>query len=314
MRSDVVQNLMQDIVALSQQVEIADNFRHVTKGLNKTQQHKVAFLLNYSDLALGWKAAGIFAKAHKNLPIYLTCEDQWVWRAYLVHCNPDLYFDRYVSEAMALMDPSMQHERSTLQGYLLAEDCSIQEIAMITGIEHDTIMAFEKLFFNVRDRFEDYLFLSRTVYPHGRLEEFFDDYLRNTTFGDMIRRAGYNRGAEYVSFMAGLRSRLVQDMTSGDMAVKLEKVIMANGFVLAQAGLINQRENAAGVRDAKSMIVAAKAGGNEQVDTSGFDDPGVAAALRGELSRVGRAAVIAQVADKARMAEGKVVDAEVVQD
>jgi hypothetical protein len=279
---------MGDVVALAQSVDIVNNFQHISQGLDKTQQHKAAFLLNYSDLAIGWKAAGMFAKAHAKLPVYLTADDHWIWRAYLVQCNPDKYFDKHVAEALALMDPSMHHEKTTIQGLLLTEDASFKDIACITAIAEDTVRAFEKLFYNVRDRFEDYLFLARSVYPHGRIEELYDRYLHNTTFGDLIRRTGYNCGKDYVTFMAGLRSNLIQDMTSGDMAVRLERTIMANGFVLASSGLINQRNDAAGVRDAKSLIAAAKAGGQDQQETSGFDDVAVSTALRGELVRIGR--------------------------
>jgi len=301
MRVDIAQHLMRDVVEIAQRSSLANNFRFVRAGLDSVQQHKAAFLLNYNDLSLGWKAANFFARSHEKLPVYLTADDHWIWRAYLVCCNPDLYFDRHVAEALAFLDPSMQHDRSTLEGYLIAMDTSIEEISQTTGIAADTIQAYEKLFFNVRDRNEDYLFLAKVVYPHGRLEEFYDNYLNNTTFGDLIRRAGYNTGSDYVSFMSGLRSKLVQDMSAGDMASKLEKVVMANGYVMAMAGLINQRENAAGLRTAQSMITAAKAGGNEQQDMSGFDDPGVAASLRDELSRVGRAAVRQNIAAKAEL-------------
>jgi len=288
MTGDIVQTLMGDVVDLAQRVEIIDNFQHVSAGLNKVQQHKAAFMLSYSNLALGWKAAGMFAKAHEKFPVYLTAEDHWIWRAYLIHCNPDLYFDKHVSEAMALHDPEMKHERATLQAYLLSEDADIEDIAHLTSLDVDTIKAYEKLFYNVRDRFDDYLFLARTVYPHGRVEELYDNYLHNTTFGDLIRRTGYNCGKDYVSFMAGIRSNLVQDMSSGDMAIRLERVIMANGFILATSGLLNQRQEAASVNSARGLIAAAKAGGQEQQDTSGFDDISVSSALRGELTRVGR--------------------------
>lgn len=312
MRGDIVKTLMLDVVDLSQKVEIIDNFKHVSRGLDKVQQHKAAFLLSYSDLAIGWKASGMFAKAHAKLPVYLTADDQWIWRAYLVQCNPNLYFDKHVAEALALNDPDMKHERSTIQAYLLCEDASFEDISKLTSVDANTLKAYEKLFYNVRDRFDDYLFLARAVYPHGRVEELYDHYLHTTTFGDLIRRTGYNCGKDYVSFMAGLRSTLIQDMTAGDMAVRLERVIMANGFILATSGLLNQRQEAAGFQSAKSLIAAAKAGGNEQQEHSGFDDLSVSSALRGELVRVGRENLEDQ-AEKVKLLDREIIEADLVE-
>jgi hypothetical protein len=288
MRADIIHMLMLDVVKLGQTVDATDNFRIVRHGLDKIQQHKVAFLLNYSDLQLGWNSARMFAQAHAKLPCYLTADDLWVWRAYLANCNPNKYFDPHIAEALALLDESMRFERHLVQAFLWCEDASTKDIAERTGLKEDTIIAYEKLFYNVRDRVADHGFLAKVVYPQGRLEELYDDYLANATFGDLLRRTGYNCGKDYVSFMAGLRSKLIQDMAGADMAVRLERVIMANGYILASSGMINQRHNAQGLRTAQSMITAAKAGGTESQEQSGFDDVHVSIALRGEMARIGR--------------------------
>ena len=314
MRGDTIQILMQDVVRLAQTVETdADNFRAIPKGLNKTAQHKTAFLLNYTDLAAGWKAAKMFAKAHSQLPLYLTAEDSWVWRAYLLHCNPNLYFDRHVAEAEALTDPSMQNIRNTVQALLLTEDSTMSDIARITGLHQDTLEAYEALFYNIRDREKDYLWLANQVYPGGRLEELYDQYLRNASWGDILRRTGYKCGRDYVMYMAGFRSNLIKDMSAGDMASQLEKMVMANGFVLANSGLINQRADAQGLRTAQSMITAAKAGGMEHQEQSGFDDLQVSIALRGELSKYGRSEFKANQAELRKRQETTIdVDVETV--
>lgn len=311
MRADVVHRLMADVVELAQNVQVKDNFRYVSAGLDATQQQKAAFLMNYNDLAAGWKAAGMFAQAHEKLPVYLTADDLWVWRAYLVRCNPELYADKHIAQALALTHPDMEHERCTIQALLLAEDASMEDIAKLTGFEKDTLVAYEKLFYNIRDRKEDYAFMAKHVYPHGRLEELYDHYLRNTTFGDLLRRTGYNCGKDYVTFMAGMRSKLLQDMSAGDMAVRLERIVMANGFVLASSGFINQRSDAQGLRSAQSMITAAKAGGNESQEQSGFDDVRVSVALRGELARAGRSALLTNQQEAARV-QNQIIDAEAV--
>lgn len=313
MRADTVQTLMRDVVRLAQTPgREANNFRFVSAGLNKMQQHQAAFLLNYNDLGAGWKAAAMFAKAHARLPVYLTADDHWIWRAYLTHCNPNLYFDRAVAEADALTDNSMQHQRDTIEALLLSEDAEYADIAKMTGIDVDTIIAYEKLFFNVRDRMEDYLFLAKQVYPNGRLEELYDHYLRTASFGDLLRRTGYNCGKDYVGFMSGLRSRLIKDMSAGDMASQLERIVMANGFILASSGLINQRTDAQGLRTAQSMITAAKAGGMENQEMSGFDSVPVSIALRGEMALIGRKELRANQAEIRKMDAAIEVDAEIV--
>lgn len=301
MRGDIVQMLMEDVVRLAETVELdVDNFRFIPKGLDRAQQYKTAFVLNYTDLAAGWKAAKMFARAHARLPLYLTAEDSWIWRAYLLHCNPNLYFDRHVAEAEALTDPAMKNIRHVLQALLLSDDASLDDIARITGMHRDTIEAYEKLFFNVLDREKDYLWLSNHVYPNGRLEELYDHYLRTASWGDLLRRTGYNCGRDYVMYMAGFRSNLIKEMSTGDMASQLERIVMANGFVLASSGLIHQRSDAQGLRTAQSMITAAKASGMETQEQSGFDSVPVSTALRGELTQYGRIEFAANQAEQQR--------------
>lgn len=312
MDGNTIRRLATDVVGILQRYDIPDNFRRVGPALGRQAREKAIFLLSYSDVALGWRAAGLFARTHTPFPAYLTGDDHWLWKAYLTRCAPELYGDPAIAAARAINDPSMYGVRSSLEAFLLSEDMSHADIGRATGLNPAVVSAYEKLFFNVTDRFGDFLYLAKVVYPNGRLEEVFDGYLNNAPYGDILRRIGYNSGRDYVAYMSGLRSNLLHQMGSGDIALQLERVIMANGFVLAHSGAVNQRADAVGLRAAASLIAAAKHGGSDQFETSGFEDEQVSTALRGEMERQARAGLAKSVAMQYSGFDGNIIDAEMV--
>ena len=152
----------------------------------------------------------------------------------------------------------------------LVENATIGAVSKLLKLDREVIAAYERLFFNVMSRRDDVLYIKNIVYPDGRMVELFDDYLRNEPLGRILTRAGWNNGTEDVLFLAGLRRpELLHKMAnSQDMAKRLEGIYMANGMITARNGWLNQGSHANGLRDAKNLISAAKAGGIQNVDTN----------------------------------------------
>jgi hypothetical protein len=230
------------------------------------------FIHVYKNPAIGWHSAAIFASTGKRFPIPLSGEDHWVFKAYLYCLNPDKYSDPNVLEAIMLSHPEMKGIRDVIESLLMTSDHDKpSQISKALGISERTVSAYEKLFFNVLDRKKDLMYLRNLVYPDSRLVEMFDGYAASEDFGMLMRRYGYNHNGSELLYLAGMPvENFALEMSSAQSAGKLEGVLMSQGFLLTKLGFVNQTQNAQAIFHARSVIAAAKQGGQ---DTSGEDSP-----------------------------------------
>lgn len=245
-------------------------------------QTSTKFILAYRDLSLGWKCARLLANSSTAFPCFITGEDLWLFKAYLYNIDPKKFHNRAVVEARGLASNQMTRDNETLKALLMSDDVDYKFIASRTSLHIDTIKAYERLFFNIVDRKADHMFIKNVVYPDGRMVEMFDDYLKNEDIGKILMRTGFNNGAEHVLHFAGFKSNVLQKLAAGNsMPTQLEALFMANGYLLAANGWINQRAHATGVHNARGILQAAKQGGMEEVKQSPFT--GVGETLREEM-------------------------------
>ena len=216
----------------------------------------------YKERKFGWKFIKSMIYQKKPLPPIADMSDEWLWRASRFETDPR-YKDKAIFNAVQLTYPDFKLTREALEGLLISNNSDIHKIAAITSINIDTIEAYEQLFFNIRDRRNEALYLAEIVYPNGRLVECMDNYLRNENLANLLMRAGYNNGMADVLHFAGAPSNLMYSMLEVETAGKLEALIMANGFLIARNFLVNQSRDASGLFNARSLIQAAKAGGQE---------------------------------------------------
>jgi len=242
------------------------------------------FLDAYTNLGFGWHAVKTLAVNRQDFPTCLEGEDEIVFRAYLHNCSKR-YFCQEVWEAEMLKKQSMHQSRSILEAMLLATDATPEAVADHLGLSLPTVLAYEKLFFNIFDRRQDELFLASVAYPHGRFVETFDTYSASEPLHMLLRRLGYNTSMANVLHWGGLRSGLLEKLaSSATTPSQLEALIMANGYMLAQAGFMNQQANSTGLHHAKTLLTAAKAGGEDNAPVTPFASLG--SLLRGEIKRV----------------------------
>lgn len=245
-------------------------------------QASTRFILAYKDLSLGWKCSRLLARSNVSFPCFITGEDLWLYKAYLYCLDPTKFFNRHIAEARGLASNHMQRSGEAINALLVSPEVDHEYISVKTSIHVNTIKAYEKLFFNIVDRQNDYMFIKNVVYPDGRMVEMFDDYLKNEDLGRILIRTGYNNGPEHVLHFAGFKSGLLNTLASGNsMPAQLEALFMANGYLLARNGWLNQRSDAVGLYNARSILQAAKQGGVEEQRPSPFD--GVGSILSNEL-------------------------------
>ena len=230
------------------------------------------FLSKYIRMNFGYYIALQFANRGLPFPVVMMGRDQWVFRAYLMRLDPWENFDRNVAEAYHLAQfvkdsPNLgQH----LKALLISFDADstpvshLTEVSRRTGVPYDTIDAFETLFFNVIDRREDALYLAREVYPDTRLVEFDENYLRNSTHADLIKRVAYNhRDMDLTAYLAGLGDHtfLKKLAASENREAELTRYLMGNGLILAHTSLLNQRS--VGMNRVSNLLAASRQGGKE---------------------------------------------------
>ena len=229
------------------------------------------FILAYKDLSLGWKSARFIARNNISFPCFIAGEDLWLYKAYMFCLDENKFYNRHIAEARGLASNQMQRNHEAINALLVIDDVDYKYIAQRLSLHIDTIKAYEKLFFNIQDRKNDHMFIKNVVYPDGRMVEMFDDYLKNEDLGKILIRAGYNNGAEHVLHFAGFKSGLLNSLASGNsMPGQLEALFMANGYLLARNGWLNQRANAVGLHNARNILQAAKQGGVEEQKPSPF--------------------------------------------
>ncbi len=240
------------------------------------------FILAYKDLSLGWKSSRLMARNNISFPCFLSGEDLWLYKAYMFCLDENKFFNRHIAEARGLACNQMVRNNETINALLVIDDVDYDFIARRLSLHKDTIKAYEKLFFNIQDRKADHMFIKNVVYPEGRMVEMFDDYLKNEDLGKILIRAGYNNGADHVLHFAGFKSGLLNNLASGqNMPGQLEALFIANGYLLARNGWLNQRANAVGLHNARNILQAAKQGGVEEQKPSPF--AGVADILGKEI-------------------------------
>lgn len=230
------------------------------------------FLTTYIRTNFGYYIALQFANRRLPFPVTLMGRDQWVFKAYLMKLDPWSNYDRHVAEAYHLAQfvknsPNLgQHLKAMLLSFQdhATPESHLQAVHERTGVPVATLDAFEILFFNIIDRRGDALYLASEVYPDTRLVEFDDNYLRNSTHADLIKRVAYNhRDMDLTAYLAGLgdHTYLRKLAASDDREADLTRYLMGNGLILAHTSLLNQRS--IGMNRVSSLLAASRQSGAE---------------------------------------------------
>jgi hypothetical protein len=243
-------------------------------------------------------------------------KDYWIFRAYLMQIDCVRWHDDSLMEAIAIaLLPDLKQVKHNLRGMLLSGCGKDQQqhyhaLSEITGVSKSTLEAFEVLFYNVLDRQEDALYVANEVYPHTRVCEFSEDYLKHTDVADLIQRAGYNyRDLQLTAYLAGIgdRSYMAKLAARTDREQELTRQFMGNALVMSQTGLLNQRS--VGFSRTTAMLAASRGAGKveEAPAVAGVGDM-VAQELAAALS-----ANYDQMRSIIREDAGAAIEAEVVQ-
>lgn len=234
---------------------------HSSDGLELTTQKWVKA---YSDLAFPFHWVKALHKDSVSWP--KECEGDLLWRLYWHFRGNPIAPNSPLQFALALRTPELRPMENALQAFLLTND-SLPEISKKLGIPTDVIETYQDLFWPVRARAQETLFIASQLYPSTRSVEMTDTYLKEVPPGLLLKRAAWNGSSDGLSWLVGLSSKDKTLPMTGISAAELEARIMDNGVQLAKLGFINSRNT--GIGQARSILLAAKASGQE---TDAVDD------------------------------------------
>jgi len=239
-----------------------------------------AFATNYTNLKFAADSVDAILSRRGEFPLWLKEEDhEWMMRYWMLQCGAQ---DDIVFKACTLRHKKMKVPREIIEAMLMDVNSTLEDISMLTGWGVPILDAYEHLFFNVRDRMADRLFLANVVYPGYKIEETFKGYLETTDFSRILMRAGYNNGIQDVAELAGIKSDMMHKLSSGDAPFKLEDTIMATGYIYARNGWLHSDKSEL-MRSSRMLLTAAKAGGVEDKETDPFQS--LSQAMLGEIRR-----------------------------
>lgn len=255
-----------------------------------------SFIHAYKNPAFGWHTAAIFAAADKEIPVALTGEDSWVFKAYL-YCLNQSYRDKHVIEAISLASPEMKDVRNVIEALLVCKDYDdVGKIGHVMNIPANTISAYEKLFFNVLDRRNDYSYIKNLIYPETRMVEFFDGYAKREDVSTILKRFGYNHSGDELLFLSGLPGHKLSEVPAAVASGRLESVLMTQGHLLTKIGFYNQTKNTQAIYHARSVMAATKQGG--QTNAADIPLASVSELLSHSFIETSRADASARIAKK----------------
>lgn len=226
------------------------------------------FLCAYKDLAFGYHIVQAYVKDNVILSPYI--DEQIIYDAYMFERFGE--YNEDIIHAISFTHPSNKNMEDALKAAIISSH-SFEDISRIYGLPVGMIKAYEQLFFNVRDRKNEALFIANLVYPHTKFVELNENYLKEEDKGRLLMRSAYNNGLEDAAYFIGLKNMenlMVSGMSSVDAASQLESAIMVNGLFLARNGGMNAKTS--GLGQAKGILIAAKQGGQ---DTGNMDMEGV---------------------------------------
>lgn len=235
------------------------------------------FLSRYIRTNFGYYIAVQFASRGLDFPLVLAGRDLWVYRAYLMRLDPWEYFDRHILEAFHLAHyvKNAPHLAQVLKACLMSiggettPEKHLKEVQIKTGVPYLTLEAFEALFYNVIDRREDALYLAHEVYPDTRIVEMDENYMKNSSHADLIKRVAYNhKDMDLTAYVAGLgdHTYLRKMAARDDRETELTRYLMGNGLILAHSSLLNQRT--VGMSRVANLLAASRQGGNDMEEPS----------------------------------------------
>jgi hypothetical protein len=203
------------------------------------------------DPAFPWHFARAFAQLRQPLPALV--HESYIKLAYEHIMNRAVNED--ISWGQIIQHPKWQTKRGFLEALLLLPDLRLDEVAKYTGFSVATVLIYEQLFWNVRDRMNDPMYLNELCCPGTRLAEFQTDSWTTAEPRNLMLRAAYYNDLETLLKLFG--TRMPHEEESPEVSAKqLKKRILSDAYFVVRAGGASSK--VAVLDSARKLIVAAE--------------------------------------------------------
>ena len=219
----------------------------------------------YMRLDFGWIFARGMTEAGRQLPPLFGFGDSAVHRAYWYNRG---HKDPFVDTALAIHEcDAMRSPKRHIQCQIIANrgtplDRTMRVVGEKLGIHPKALLIYEKLFFNVVDRWHDEKFLNTLLYPDTKVVETDPSYMIMAPLEQVLLRVAGSNSRDMEYFLGGNGVFNSKD-GAREYAEGMEAALMSNGLVLARNGWAGA-QSAVALHHARQLLSAAKAGG--QVD------------------------------------------------
>lgn len=209
-----------------------------------------------SDPMFGWQFVKSFLDNNSQLPIAVT--ESTLLRAYCFHRYNN--GDRDMRMAFQLKARAEKNRMIMLQCMLLLEKLSLEHIAGELGLSLDTVRIYGDLFWNVRDRLKDTVYINSIVYPDTTQVLWVTDYHKNEDPLNISLRAAYHYGMETVKAFLGIANQ-TNEFEPENHAKTLEAQVLSTAAHSARLGLLHQ-SHVASIESGRMMVQSSKLGGD----------------------------------------------------
>lgn len=193
------------------------------------------------DPSFPWNFAMAFVKLKKPLP-------QLAREPYLIQAHrfasdgsaSARKICRHLVEARTFLHPAWAIHRQLLEALLIIPDLPLDKIAALTDSHLFTVQMYESLFFHVRDRLNDKLYINHLVYPANRYAAIAD---RKQDSDHLMIQAAYNSGLDAVLRIYGARQENQVVLSPKMYAKQFQTYVMAEALQLVETGGLNQADS-----------------------------------------------------------------------
>jgi len=214
------------------------------------------------DHSFGWRYAQAFARRKRFLPITLPEQDRPVLEAHYYCRDPRRFGSDLIRRVMLLASPQSRQEAGVVRAMLLVRDLALDLIAERLRLPVEVVGAYEKLFFNVRDRMDDLMYLRALVYPDSRLARLTNRAPLDRHDGtQLLAQSALDNGAEHVLYLAGVGRGT--PMSKQDARTQMEQSVLGQAAILAQNGFLDASELHQSITIARQLMSADKLGGQQ---------------------------------------------------
>ena len=174
------------------------------------------------------------------------------------------HYDRNARAALELEFNANRTKRALLQCMLLVQDLAYDAIASALKLHVDTVMMYEALYWNIRDRFDDKAYIAQLIFPDTRKVEFLPTYFMDENPLYIVLRAAFHHGLQVVEEFLGIRNPIVE-FNSQEEAKAYEARVLSAGNYMAKIGYLHQNQ-AYAISSARHVLQSIKIGGEDKLD------------------------------------------------